>query len=203
MSVRTPIFSGPVCASASRMAPNEAARMARTRTAPISLTLRASADIVAPPVVGLRYSRNPHTTEVKLFQGRNEPGSVRPKSAQNRYGNVHLAVGPGMTLGPSRCSSMPVPLGPPSRTLQDGRSRDVCFMTVSFSTIDLNLLRVFDAVMEAPSVLRASQRVFLSQSAVSHSLARLREMLDDELFVRTSAGMQPPARALAMAPLGA
>jgi len=74
-------------------------------------------------------------------------------------------------------------------------------MTVSFSTIDLNLLRVFDAVMEDRSVLRASQRVFLSQSAVSHSLARLREMLDDELFVRTSAGMQPTARALAMAPL--
>ncbi|SDO10510.1 LysR family transcriptional regulator [Afipia sp. GAS231] len=74
-------------------------------------------------------------------------------------------------------------------------------MTVSFSTIDLNLLRVFDAVMEDRSVLRASQRVFLSQSAVSHSLARLREMLDDELFVRTSAGMQPTARARAMAPL--
>jgi DNA-binding transcriptional LysR family regulator len=74
-------------------------------------------------------------------------------------------------------------------------------MTVPFSTIDLNLLRVFDAVMEDRSVLRASQRVFLSQSAVSHSLARLREMLDDELFVRTSAGMQPTARALAMAPL--
>ncbi|MBR1124610.1 LysR family transcriptional regulator [Bradyrhizobium lablabi] len=74
-------------------------------------------------------------------------------------------------------------------------------MTVSFSTLDLNLLRVFDAIMEERSVLRASQRVFLSQSAVSHSLARLREMLDDELFVRTAAGMQPTARALAMAPL--
>ena len=74
-------------------------------------------------------------------------------------------------------------------------------MTVSFSTLDLNLLRVFDAIMEERSVLRASQRVFLSQSAVSHSLARLREMLDDELFVRTAAGMQPTSRALAMAPL--
>jgi DNA-binding transcriptional LysR family regulator len=74
-------------------------------------------------------------------------------------------------------------------------------MTVSFSTLDLNLLRVFDAIMEERSVLRASQKVFLSQSAVSHSLARLREMLDDELFVRTATGMQPTARALAMAPL--
>ena len=72
-------------------------------------------------------------------------------------------------------------------------------MTVSFSTLDLNLLRVFDAVMEERSVLRASQKIFLSQSAVSHSLARLREMLDDELFIRTTTGMQPTARALAMA----
>jgi DNA-binding transcriptional LysR family regulator len=74
-------------------------------------------------------------------------------------------------------------------------------MTASFNSLDLNLLRVFDAVMEERSVLRASQKVFLSQSAVSHSLARLREMLDDELFIRTTAGMQPTARALAMAPL--
>jgi DNA-binding transcriptional LysR family regulator len=72
-------------------------------------------------------------------------------------------------------------------------------MTASFSTLDLNLLRVFDAVMEERSVLRASQKVCLSQSAVSHSLARLREMLDDELFIRTTTGMQPTARAVAMA----
>jgi DNA-binding transcriptional LysR family regulator len=72
-------------------------------------------------------------------------------------------------------------------------------MAASFSTIDLNLLRVFNAVMEERSVLRASQKVCLSQSAVSHSLARLREMLKDELFIRTATGMQPTARALAMA----
>src|SRR5215831_18501099 len=72
-------------------------------------------------------------------------------------------------------------------------------MTASFNTLDLNLLRVFDAVMEERSVLRASQKNNLSQSAVSHSLARLREMLDDELFIRTTTGMQPTARAVAMA----
>jgi DNA-binding transcriptional LysR family regulator len=74
-------------------------------------------------------------------------------------------------------------------------------MTATFGSFDLNLLRVFDAIMEERSVLRASQKVFLSQSAVSHSLARLRELLDDELFVRTTTGMQPTARAIAMAPL--
>jgi DNA-binding transcriptional LysR family regulator len=73
-------------------------------------------------------------------------------------------------------------------------------MTISLNRIDLNLLRVFDAVMEDRSVLRASQRICLSQSAVSHALARLREMLGDELFIRTTTGMQPTARAVTMAP---
>jgi DNA-binding transcriptional LysR family regulator len=73
-------------------------------------------------------------------------------------------------------------------------------VSVSFRTLDLNLLKVFDAVMEERSVARASHKVALSQSAVSHSLARLREMLEDDLFVRTASGMQPTACALAMAP---
>src|ERR1044072_3965407 len=72
-------------------------------------------------------------------------------------------------------------------------------MTTTLNRLDLNLLRVFDAVMNERSVLRASQRVCLSQSAVSHALARLRVMLDDELFIRTTNGMQPTARALTMA----
>jgi len=74
-------------------------------------------------------------------------------------------------------------------------------MAISFNKLDLNLLRIFNVVMEEQSVLRASQRVCLSQSAVSHALARLRAMLDDELFVRTPTGMRPTARALTMAPL--
>jgi DNA-binding transcriptional LysR family regulator len=72
-------------------------------------------------------------------------------------------------------------------------------MAVSLNTLDLNLLRVFDALMEEQSVLRAGHRVGLSQSAVSHSLARLRAILEDDLFVRTAAGMEPTAKALAMA----
>jgi DNA-binding transcriptional LysR family regulator len=74
-------------------------------------------------------------------------------------------------------------------------------MTISLNRLDLNLLRVFNAVMEERSVLRASQRICLSQSAVSHALARLREVLGDELFIRTATGMQPTARARTMAPL--
>src|SRR5215813_6562372 len=74
-------------------------------------------------------------------------------------------------------------------------------MATSLNRLDLNLLRVFDAVMEERSVLRAAQGICLSQSAVSHALARLRVMLGDELFIRTPAGMQPTVRALSMAPL--
>ncbi|MEH2513313.1 DNA-binding transcriptional LysR family regulator [Nitrobacteraceae bacterium AZCC 1564] len=74
-------------------------------------------------------------------------------------------------------------------------------MLIPFNRLDLNLLRVFDAVMEERSVLRAGQRLCVSQSAVSHALARLRDVLGDDLFVRTPTGMQPTARALTMAPL--
>ena len=65
--------------------------------------------------------------------------------------------------------------------------------------IDLNLLRVFDAVFEDQNLVRAGKRLHLSQSAISHALSRLREALQDELFVRTAKGMEPTARALAMA----
>lgn len=73
------------------------------------------------------------------------------------------------------------------RTIQYERQLNM----ISFDRLDLNLLRVFDAVMEERSVLRASQRLHLSQSAVSHALARLRENLSEEIFVRTGRGMTP------------
>lgn len=66
--------------------------------------------------------------------------------------------------------------------------------------IDLNLLRVFDTLIEVRSVTRAAGRLGLTQSAVSHALARLRNALDDPLFVRAPGGLQPTARALEIAP---
>ena len=65
--------------------------------------------------------------------------------------------------------------------------------------IDLNLLRVFNMVFEERNLARAAKRLHLSQSAVSHALARLREAVGDDLFVRSGAGMQPTPRALAIA----
>ena len=70
---------------------------------------------------------------------------------------------------------------------------------MSIGRIDLNLIKVFDAVHEDRNLLRAGKRLNLSQSAVSHALTRLREVVGDELFVRTAKGMVPTARALAMA----
>jgi DNA-binding transcriptional LysR family regulator len=48
------------------------------------------------------------------------------------------------------------------------------------NAIDLNLLRVFDALMEEGSVTRAGARLGLTQSAVSHSLNRLRALMEDD-----------------------
>jgi LysR family transcriptional activator of mexEF-oprN operon len=66
--------------------------------------------------------------------------------------------------------------------------------------LDLNLLRVFDAVMTLRSVSRAAEGLGLTQPAVSNALARLRGALGDDLFLRTPKGMEPTARALALAP---
>lgn len=68
------------------------------------------------------------------------------------------------------------------------------------STPDLNLLRVFDVLLEERNVTRAGARLGLTQSAVSHALNRLRYALNDELFVRGPSGMQPTPRALEMGP---
>ena len=71
---------------------------------------------------------------------------------------------------------------------------------MNWGTIDLNLLIVFDAVMQERHVTRAGQRIGLSQPAMSHALNRLRYMLKDELFVRTPDGMVPTVRAEQLAP---
>ncbi len=59
----------------------------------------------------------------------------------------------------------------------------------------LNLLVIFDAIIQEKTLTRAGQRLGMSQPAVSHALARLRHMLKDELFVRTPDGMRPTPRA--------
>jgi DNA-binding transcriptional LysR family regulator len=64
---------------------------------------------------------------------------------------------------------------------------------------DLNLLVLFEAVMEERSVTRAAARLRVSPSAVSHGLVRLRRLLNDPLFLKHPKGMVPTARALDIA----
>lgn len=67
-------------------------------------------------------------------------------------------------------------------------------------SLDVALLRTFDALMKERSVSRAAGRLFLSQPAVSAALNRLRQVFDDTLFTRTGHGVTPTPRALALAP---
>lgn len=70
---------------------------------------------------------------------------------------------------------------------------------INLTRVDLNLLVAFDAIFTERSVTKAASRVGLGQSAMSHNLARLRQLFEDELFVRSSEGMQPTPRAMALA----
>lgn len=67
--------------------------------------------------------------------------------------------------------------------------------------LDLNLLRVFEAMWRHGHLGRAAEELGLSQPATSHALQRLRVQLNDPLFVKVRSGMQPSARAIALAPV--
>ena len=71
---------------------------------------------------------------------------------------------------------------------------------MNFRTLDLNLLRVFAAVMVERNVTRAAAQLAMTQPAVSNALRRLREALGDELFVTVPSGVLPTAQADAVWP---
>jgi DNA-binding transcriptional LysR family regulator len=97
----------------------------------------------------------------------------------------------------------------PNRTMTTGRSvseihgstgqsannADVHGFGMNWGAVDLNLLIVFDTLIQERNLTRAGKRLGLSQPATSHALSRLRHMLHDDLFVRTPEGMQPTSRA--------
>jgi len=66
-------------------------------------------------------------------------------------------------------------------------------------TVDLNLLKTLDALLDERSVTRAATKLALTQPAVSGMLTRLRDSFDDPLFVRTQRGIVPTPRALELA----
>jgi len=65
--------------------------------------------------------------------------------------------------------------------------------------VDLNLLVVFDTLIDQRSVTHAAEELAISQPATSAALARLRRLFDDPLFVKTGPAMQPTPRALELA----
>lgn len=71
---------------------------------------------------------------------------------------------------------------------------------MNLATVDLNLLVALEALLEERSVTKAGQRIGLAQPSMSNVLARLRELFEDDLFVRTPGGMVPTPRTLEMAP---
>jgi DNA-binding transcriptional LysR family regulator len=73
-------------------------------------------------------------------------------------------------------------------------------MPLNFRTLDLNLLRIFDAAMAEGSLTRAAATLSMTQPAVSHALRRLREAVGEELFIRVAQGVRPTPRAQALWP---
>ncbi len=73
--------------------------------------------------------------------------------------------------------------------------------TMNIVDVDLNLLKVFEALHDEVSASRAALRLGVTQSAVSAALRRLREVYGDPLFVRTGRGLAPTLRANQLKPL--
>lgn len=70
---------------------------------------------------------------------------------------------------------------------------------MNLRSVDLNLLTLFDALLEERQLSRAANKLGMSQSAASNALARLRVTFKDELFVRTREGMIPTPKAQTLA----
>lgn len=71
---------------------------------------------------------------------------------------------------------------------------------MNLSDVDLNLLKVFEALYIEKNVTKAAFKLGVAQSSLSSSLKRLRKMFQDELFIRSTDGMLPTKRAIAVEP---
>lgn len=67
--------------------------------------------------------------------------------------------------------------------------------------LDLNLLKIFEALYEEQNMTRAAERLFITPSAISHAVKRLREHMNDPLFERKASRMQPTSLCRRIAPL--
>lgn len=69
---------------------------------------------------------------------------------------------------------------------------------IDFTDLDGKVLRVFLTILEESSVSKAADRLGVTQSAISHTLGKLRKILGDPLFVRSGQGLTPTERALSL-----
>ncbi len=74
------------------------------------------------------------------------------------------------------------------------------FDNMKIRRLDGGLLLIFRELLAHRRASVVSQRLGLSQSAVSHALARLRDLMGDPLFIRRSHGLEPTKRALELGP---
>ncbi|MDB5995204.1 MAG: Transcriptional regulator, LysR family [Pseudomonas sp.] len=72
---------------------------------------------------------------------------------------------------------------------------------MNIAHMDLNLLKVFEALHDEASASRAALRLGVTQSAISAALRRLRDLYGDQLFVRTGRGLAPTLRANQLKPV--
>ncbi|RZT08151.1 transcriptional regulator, LysR family [Duganella sp. CF402] len=72
---------------------------------------------------------------------------------------------------------------------------------INISKIDLNVLKIFEALYEEGGASRAGLRLAITQSAVSAALNRLRTIYGDQLFTRTGRGLAPTSRAHELKPI--
>lgn len=82
-----------------------------------------------------------------------------------------------------------------------GRDRPLSAPALNLAGFDLNLMVAFEALMRERNVTQAAHRIGRSQSAMSHTLNRLRQMFDDRLFFRQGTRMIPSERAVELAAL--
>jgi DNA-binding transcriptional LysR family regulator len=67
--------------------------------------------------------------------------------------------------------------------------------TFNLRRIDLNLLGIFEVVYEERNQRKAAERLFMSQPAVSAAISRLRDIVQDRLFIVTARGLTPTPKA--------
>lgn len=65
---------------------------------------------------------------------------------------------------------------------------------INLRAVDLNLLTIFEAVFEECSQIKASERLGMTQPAISHAMARLRHLMDDPLFIVRGRALSPTPR---------